>query len=255
MKEMSFCPIGERQLAPFLENRLAPRERDDFAAHSITCDICRGEIDLWERLATIPAPAPSADFESRFHQMLRHETRLRPQPLWQRPAIAWAAAAAFAICGFFAGNYFGGQRPKSELDELRGEMRGMKSMVAMSLLQQQNAVERLRGVNYSVHLDNPEDEVVTALVQTLRGDSSVDVRLAAADALRKYSTRPAVRLAVVDALQSQGSPMMQMALIDTLVEFRDRRAEAPLRRLADLPKVDPTVKQRVEKALRELKVQ
>lgn len=255
MKEMSFCPVGERQLATYLENRLAPRERDAFAAHAATCEICRGEIDLWERLAALPAPAPSADFERRFEQMLRLDSGSRSPSVWQRPAVAWAAAAAFAIGGFFAGNYVGHQGPKSELDELRGEMRGMKTMVAMSLLQQQSAVERLRGVNYSVRLDNPEDEVVTALIQTLRGDSSVDVRLAAADALRKYSTRPAVRLAMVDALQSQDSPMMQLALIDTLVEFRDRRAEAPLLRLAGEPKVDPTVKQHIEKALRELKVQ
>lgn len=255
MKEMSFCPTGERQLTAWLENRLPLNERDLFATHASDCDICRGEVEIWKKLASLPAPAPGPDFQRNFNAMLCREIAPGAVPLWHRPLLGWAAAAALAIGAFFAGLSIGAHRPRTELDELRGEIRGMRSMVAMSLLQQQSAVERLRGVNYSVRLDNPEDEVVTALIQTLRGDSSVDVRLAAADALRKYSGRPTVRLAMVDSLQSQDSPMMQLALIDALVDFRERRAEAPLHHLAAQPRLDPTVKLRVEKALQELSVQ
>ncbi|WP_031495005.1 HEAT repeat domain-containing protein [Bryobacter aggregatus] len=258
MKEMSFCPTGERQLAAYLEKRLSPRDRDAYASHAAACSICQAEIELWEKLSALPTPSPSPYFRRDFDAMMTRETgRVAVQsiPFWKQPMIAWAAAAAFAIGGFFSGTYFGGQKPKSELGELREEMRGMRSMVAMSLLQQQSAVDRLRGVNYSVRLDNPDDEVVTALIQTLRGDSSVDVRLAAADALRKYSGRPKVRSAIVDSLTMQDSPLMQLALIDALVDFRERRAEPQLERLASEGGIDPTVKQRIEKALKELKVQ
>ena len=255
MKEMSFCPTGERQLSSYLEDRLNAVDRDAFASHARGCEICQVELNLWDRLATLPAPPPPPNLERAFQAMLRRETSSRVTPIWQKPALGWAAAAILALGGFFVGAQFGGQRPKSELEDLRSEMRRMKTLVAMSLLQQQSAVERLRGVNYSGHLENPEEVVVTALVQTLRSDSSIDVRLAAADALRKYSTRPKVSMAMVDALQSQDSPMMQLALIDTLVELQDRRAELPLRHLARETSVNPAVKQRIEKALRELKLQ
>lgn len=110
-------------------------------------------------------------------------------------------------------------------------------------------------MNYSVRLDKPDDEVVGALLQTLRGDSSVDVRLAATDALRKYSSRPKVRQSMVDALPMQDSPLMQLALIDVMVEFRERRATPNFERLARQESIDPTVKLRLDQAIEELKVQ
>ena len=186
--------------------------------------------------------------------MLARESRNRPQPQKQ-PWQLWAAAAAIALGAFLAGTYFAGQKPKSEMAELREELRGMRTMFATSLLQQQSAVERLRGVNYSIRLDNPDQEVVGALIQTLRGDSSVDVRLAATDALRKYSTRPQVRQSMVEALTLQDSPLVQLALIDAMVEFHERRAAPAFAQLAATQSIDPTVKTRLSKAMEELKIQ
>jgi hypothetical protein len=125
--------------------------------------------------------------------------------------------------------------------------------MAVSLLQQQSAIERLRGVNYSVGLETADDHVVDALVETLRGDSSVDVRLAAADALRKYSKRPRVRAAVADALPVQDSPLLQIALIDALAEWKEPRAVQSFEFLASRPDTDASVKQRLEAALAELR--
>ncbi len=131
----------------------------------------------------------------------------------------------------------------------------MRGMVAMSLLQQQSAVERLRGVNYSVQMNNPDEEVVGALVQTLRSDSSVDVRLAAAEALNKYSGKPRVRQAIAESLPMQDSPLVQLTLIDSLVAYKERRAEPAMQKLALDRDLDPTVKTRIDRALQELKVQ
>ena len=266
MRESSFCATGERQLAAYLEKRLSVRESESFAAHVEGCETCKGEIELWEKLGKLPAAMPSAYFRQDFEVMLTREAKaLRSAELsgegiskgvwWKQPALGWAAAAIFAIGGFFSGTFLGGVKPKSEMGELREELRSMRSMMAMSLLRQQSAVERLRGVNYSVRLDNPDDEVVGALLQTLRGDSSVDVRLAATDALRKYSSRPKVRQAMVEALPMQDSPLMQLALIDVMVEFRERRATPNFEKLARQESIDPTVKLRLDQAIEELKVQ
>ncbi len=255
MRETSFCPTGERQLAAYLENRLNPKDRDQFREHASLCSICREEVEIWDKLNSLPQASPGPYFRQDFEAMLARETRNRPQPQKQQPWQIWAAAAAIAIGAFLAGTYFAGQKPKSEMAELREELRGMRTMFATSLLQQQSAVERLRGVNYSVRLDNPDEEVVGALIQTLRSDSSVDVRLAATDALRKYSTRPQVRQSMVEALTLQDSPLVQLALIDAMVEFRERRAASAFAQLAASQAIDPTVKIRLVKAIEELKVQ
>jgi len=261
MRELNFCPTGERQLAAYLENRLSGADRNSFAEHASTCSVCQSELEIWDKLSSLPTASPSAYFRQDFESMLARESRTHLQPKvaskwYAHPGLAWAAAAVFAICGFFAGSTITTSRqPQPEVSELREELRNMRGMVAMSLLQQQSAVERLRGVNYSVRLDNPDEHVVEALIQTLRSDSSVDVRLAATDALRKYSQRPHVRQAIAEALTLQDSPLVQLALIDTMVEIRERRAAGAFAKLAASTTVDPTVKTRLEKAIEELKVQ
>jgi hypothetical protein len=249
MSQTSFCPTGERQLAAYLENRLSPKDRDQFREHANACEICREELDIWDKLSNLPAATPGPYFRQDFEAMLARETRNIPQR--QAPWQLWAAAAAIAVGAFLAGTY----KPSSEIAELREELRSMRTMFATSLLQQQSAVERLRGVNYSVRLDNPDEEVVGALIQTLRSDSSVDVRLAATDALRKYSSRPQVRQSMAEALTLQDSPLVQLALIDAMVEFRERRAAPAFAQLAASQSIDPTVKTRLVKAIEELKVQ
>jgi hypothetical protein len=254
MNQTHFCPTGERQLTAFLENRLSKEDRTSFLAHSQTCSLCQSEIELWHQLSQLPAASPGPYFKQDFDAMLARESRTLQQPA--KPTLVWvAAAAALAIGSFLAGSYSRSAQSSPEITELRQELRSMRNVVAMSLLQQQSAVERLRGVNYSVRLDNPDDGVVAALVQTLRSDSSVDVRLAAADALRRYTTRPSVRQSISDALTVQDSPLVQLALIDELVELRDRQAATAFRSLATQSDLDPNVKTRLSKAIEELQVQ
>lgn len=251
MKDFEFCPLGERQLPAFLENRLSPGERQSFETHAASCEICRSEIELWTQLSHLEAPAPSTRFRRDFDAMLVRNAQPAARP--QRPAYIWfAAAAALVIGAFFTGLWTSNQRQQPEISELRHELRNLRGMVAMGLLQQQSAVDRLRGVNYSVRLEEPDDQVVQALIETLRVDSSVDVRLAATDALRKYSSRPQVRQALVESLIKDESPLVQLSLIDAMVDLRERRAASTFTRLASSETIDPTVKTRLESALVEL---
>ena len=91
----------------------------------------------------------------------------------------------------------------------------MREMVALSLLQQQgSAVERLRGVSFIQHIDAPSSTVLTALLDTLAHDPNPNVRLATIDALREFAGQEGVRTGLVQALRTQPSPLVQIALID-----------------------------------------
>jgi HEAT repeat protein len=85
-----------------------------------------------------------------------------------------------------------------------------------------------------------------ALLQTLREDSSVDVRLAALDALTRYGGRPDVRKGLIDALEGQQSPLVQVALIDALVDIHGTGAIQQLKKLQQDPKADPSVRKHAE---------
>jgi HEAT repeat protein len=141
---------------------------------------------------------------------------------------------------------------KKEIARLREEVETTRQMVALSLLQQQSPSDRLRGVDYSERMSALEPEVVAALIQAVNRDPSVNVRLAAVDALTKVSAEPQVRRSLVDSLPGQESPIVQAALIDFAVDAHDRQAVPALRELADRPGLNPVVRQRADRAMRQL---
>ena len=128
----------------------------------------------------------------------------------------------------------------------------MKQLVTLSLLQQQNASDRLKGVNWAYRTEQPDTEVLAALLYTVNHDSNVDVRLAAVDALRTYMDSPVARRGLTQALPKQKSPMVQIALIDQIVDMRDRKAVDALQGLVQQPQVDSEVRQRAQWALARL---
>ncbi len=120
------------------------------------------------------------------------------------------------------------------------------------MLQQQSASQRLEGVSWSTRLSDPDAKVMGQLLHTLQYDNSVDVRLAALDALSRYAGRPEIRSGLVEALQTRQSPLVQVALIDLLVDLHDREAVTQFKKFQQDPRLDPTVKKRVDWGIQQL---
>jgi len=60
---------------------------------------------------------------------------------------------------------------------------------------------------------------------------------------------------MVESLTLQDSPLVQLALIDAMVEFRERLAAPAFAQLAATQSIHPTFKTRLSKAMEELKLQ
>jgi hypothetical protein len=172
----------------------------------------------------------------------------------QSPVGAAAWSMALVVLGVFIGvRVSAPDSHKEELNAMHTELANMRQMVALSMLQQQSASGRLEGVTWTRREERLDPQVLSALLHTLRFDPSVDVRLAALDALSRYAAaQPQLRSSVADALQEQQSPLVQVALIDQLVEWRDRQAAGHLEKLRQDPNVNPTVRQRADWAIRNL---
>jgi len=242
-----------------------------------SCESCRAEAEelksLWTALGLIPTQEPSPELRSRFQIMLQayehglaqapRNSRLERFNSWlmswwpRRPALQLSLSLALLLLGVMIGRQ--GQSvstvPKgqpNEVAELRDELVQMRQMVALSLMQQQSASERIKGVNWSYQLQKPGGEVLTALLNTLMHDSNVNVRLATVDALRQFGDRPVVRRGVIEAMTRQESPIVQIALIDLAVDLREKESIATLRQLTQDQKVDDTVRDRAQKGIAEL---
>jgi hypothetical protein len=262
--------IGEL-LPDYLQGRLSSDLAGEVEKHLEGCAACGEEAALWKKLALLPEEQPSPTVESRFKAMLEsyqegrwektslaaEKSKTPPPMLWglgnwrQLPAAGIVWACLFLVCGFLIGRH-SDRGPDSQLTEMRQELAATRQMVALSMLQQQSASQRLEGVSWSTRLPEPDPKVMGALLRTLRFDNSVDVRLAALDALSRYAGRPEIRRELVDVLESQQSPLVQLALIDLLVDLHDKSAVQQFRKFQQDPKVDPTVKKRVDWGIQQL---
>ena len=260
-------------LPEYQKGRLADATRDAIEAHCRECQACNANAEIWRRMEAVADEKPSPRLRARFDEMLEayeqgkaeQQQMALNRPGWMMRWAAWmhelrsplaqaAVASALVAVGFIAGQKTSPSEPyKQELSSLHEELAGTRQMVALSMLQQQSASGRLEGVSWSMRMESPDPKVLDALLHTLRYDSSVDVRMAALDALRRYHEQPVVRKGVVDSLKYQQSPLVQIAVVDYLVEVKDGRAVAPLQELQKDPKLNPTVRQRVEWGIAQLK--
>jgi anti-sigma factor RsiW len=275
------CEQIEELLPDYLQNALSAAQAAEVEQHCEHCANCAQDVAMWKNLALLPEEKPSAELRERFDAMLHSysataaettasaratASNIAPQHTAAKPswnfiewlrspfgAIAWSAA--LLLIGIFAGTHITDRTktaPADEIASLHAEVTSMRQLVALSMLQQQSASERLQGVSWSNREDHLDPQVQTALLRTLRDDGSVDVRLAALDALSRHAGQPQVRKGVLEALQQQQSPLVQVALIDQLTEWRDPDVAQRLRLLEQTPNLNPAVKQRAEWAIAKL---
>jgi putative zinc finger protein len=253
------CEDLKRNFVEYWRDTLNPAELQDFEEHLASCEQCRTEAEglkhVWSTLGEMPEADPGIGMRTRFYASLRETERRemeRHQRFWwmRHPAFQAAFALAILVAGIFIGNVTA--RGAGQVAQLRNEVNSMKQLVTLSLLQQQNASDRLRGVNWSYRVEQSDSEVLSALLTTVNHDPNVNVRLAAVDALRNFSDSPVGRRGLVQALNKQASPMVEIAILDQLVEMRERSAKPAINVLMTSGDVNPEVKQHANWALRQL---
>ncbi len=245
-----------------------PAEEARVGTHLAGCATCREEWAslgrLWEGLARLPGEEPGARVRPRFYAMLEGYEQGLAQArdggrtgIWAwffaRPALQFGLASlllAFAFAGGYAVR--GSRNGHEELLVLRDEVHEMRRMVTLSLLKQQSASERLKGVSWSGSVSRPDPEFLATLVHTVDYDPNVDVRLAAVDALSRFAGDSGVREGLIRSLKKQDSPMVQISLIDLLVQLHEREAAGALKQLVDDDHQNQVVRQRAQWGLQKL---
>ena len=259
------CEDVQAHLADHLAGALPAAAAAQVDEHLRTCATCAAEFetadDTWQRLAAIPAPrADSRAMRARFDAMLQEHQYgealgSRPRASVRSYALQALAAAALVVIGVGIGRQSApapAPAQDGQLAELRDELREMRHMVTLSLLQQQSASERLKGVTYTGQIDRPGTDIPAALLDTLKYDPNVNVRLASIDALKRFAANEAVRRGAVETIAGQSSPLVQIALIEFAVEMDDRAAVDTLRRLSTDPMADEAVRARAAQGVQQL---
>ncbi len=261
------CEKTREKFADYLIGDIDETARRDVREHILGCAACREDLEnltvIWAKLGVLPEEQPGGGLRHRFYTMLeeykdgleaeRKADRAGSRRGWlafRRPAFAAAFSALLLLAGAGAGWIAGGAGPRRA--GLSREVQDMRQQVALSLLGQRSAADRIQGIGYSAGIDRPKDETLAALFEALDRDPNPNVRLAAVDALYLFRDRPGVRESLVRSLAVQTYPLVQVALIDFLVEVREARAAEALKSLIESDELTPEVKKRAEQGLRQI---
>lgn len=256
------CERVKEQIPEYLSGALEDGARARLLSHLDGCATCREEVfrldSVWRKLDLLPMAEPSANLRVRFEEMLAAyqsglAAKQKPRSNWLFvPTWAAAACSLLLLLGGLAAGRAMRPQPPNEFAQLKGELESMRQLVTLSLLQQQSPGARLRGVNYSYKMERADPQVESALLYAVSHDSNVNVRLSALDALQKVAGSPAVSRALVDALATQDSPLVQIGLIDFLVGRNESEVVPALRKLTQDQQVNPAVRQRAQWGLNQL---
>jgi hypothetical protein len=268
------CKTIKEKFVDYLTGELDDVSKEEVQGHVGACPSCREELEslseIWTKLGVLPEEQPSTTLRSRFYAMLEAYKqglkRERPAASWhrileswfarswpRRPAFQFALSLAFLLVGLTAGYILNSNGKRvSEMTQLSQEFQAMRQTLALSLLEQASPTERLRGVSLSYEMEKPSEKILETLLYTLNNDPNNNVRLAAVDALYLFYNNPTVKEGLIHSLSKQTSPLVQVALIDLIVNMRERRAIDSLKQLIEDEKFNPDVRRRAEQGLQKL---
>jgi hypothetical protein len=259
------CGDLEQALPAAWKGELGKRDQEALDRHIAGCAACRAlATDLeaaWLSVTLDDVTGPGPDLRDRVMAAAGRAFPAVPPAMPSSSAIAppatpwWklaAAAAVFVAVGVGLGRAWPDTQMQEELAFLRDELRTVRHVMTLSLIQQASATERLQAVATAALIDQPDAQVRDALLEALASDGNVNVRLAAIDALRGLATDQRVGAQLIDSAGDQDSPMVQVAVIDALVERKQRSAEPALRAIANDAKAAAVVRERARWALGQL---
>jgi hypothetical protein len=266
------CEDVEIMMPEFLQGTLAPGELLGFQAHTAHCQTCRQILtesqQLWQQLGRWDIAEPNDRMRDNFYGMLssyqagmqagsgkkRGGVRLEGRLGRWIPGGAgmkWLLIAAVFGLGLWLGHAPVG-REREALQSVRSDYENLAQRASLSLMNHQSPSERLSGVSWSTRLRDPDERVLDALLYILDNDSNVNVRLSAIEALYAHRDNEKVRAGLVRALGHAVSPMVQAALIDSLVAMGANQAASSLENLLNTDDLNPVVREKARQGLRSM---
>jgi HEAT repeat protein len=116
----------------------------------------------------------------------------------------------------------------------------------LALLEDNSASKRILAVTNAEEFTNKDTKIIEALINRLIFDKNTNVRLAAAEALSKFSKETLVRDAFIKSLETDKNSSVQIEVIQILAKIQEKRAVKPMQKLLDNEETPQYVKQQLQ---------
>jgi len=226
---------------------------------AIQLDDIEGFGKMSDQIVAFETPAPSRSLDEKFHQMMKQQRGIDKKAIWKNffssmdfmPRLAFASLTL--LLGLAVGYILRSPAKKDEQIAVLGEeIRAMKEMMMLSLLEKESATDRLKAVSLTEQMDQASKQVTSALLQTLNNDENVSVRLAALDALRPYSKDGQIREALVRSIAQQKSPLVQVALAELMAELQEKGAIDAFKGILEDGETPSDIKKKIRENIQEI---
>lgn len=240
------CSKIQEQLVDYLEGNLSEIVNSDIKNHIINCENCTKEIEEMRSflgvLDTTKIEVPSTNLRKNFDEMLAREIEkenkkvipLQPKTDW-KSFLRVAASIVIVISAFLLGKY----QSNTETTENKEE-------AVLALLENTSASKRILAVNNAEQFTTEDTKIIEALINRLFFDENTNVRLAAAEALSKFSSETLVRDAFIKSLETDKNASVQIEVIQILSKIKEKRAIEPMQKLLEKEEIPQFVKQQVQ---------
>jgi hypothetical protein len=98
-------------------------------------------------------------------------------------------------------------------------------------------------------MDNVSTQVTDALFKTLNSDPSVNVRLAALEAIAPYSRIGKVREGLIRSIAQQDSPLVQVALADLMAQMQEKKSVTEFDKILKSDKTPADIKKKIKESI------
>ena len=269
--------VTETMLIDYLDGRLGQTERLKLENliqnnHEIGQQFAETKA-LWQAMSQIQIPAPTKKMDADFFEMLDEfktgsETKIS-NSFWSQlknltshwfdsklafgmTILVFGCLLGYSISGVVnMGNNFASG---SKVERLSEEVQGMKELMMLAMLQNPQATERMKAVNYTAEMTDVDSKVLNALFSTFQFDPNDNVRIVALNALVKWADKPQVRQVLLTALMEEKSPLVQVALADAMIKLQERKSIQPLQEKLNDKELNIYVKDKFENTIELLSI-
>ncbi|MDQ8203411.1 hypothetical protein [Pelagicoccus sp. SDUM812003] len=131
-------------------------------------------------------------------------------------------------------------------EELEERLASTQETLAMALLEQPSAPKRLAGLETASKVSHPSSRLRDMVVRTFDADTNLNVRLAAVSALKALPRDEALSI-LLERMEHEASPLVQMEILRQVLELVDEHAESALvERINEMP-LEPRVRSALSK--------
>lgn len=220
----------ESLLIDYIDGQLGEADKamveQELATNPLAATLHRQLKEVMDLMSDAKAIAPRTSLKANFEKALEAEisqAKSGKQVYMQSWVLRVAAAVALIVVAVVVGDrVLERQEHAKQIAEFQKQLDDQKKIMMAMLENRESASQRVMGATVAYEMKQADDDIVNALVKAMQQDPSTNVRLSALEALHKFYQQSLVRTQLIRSLATQKDPVVQIALIQLLVEMKEK---------------------------------